>query len=265
MIKNVITYSMEFYKNDRNYKKKLEKNILNITLTGTVREVDVAGRPINPENNKTFSLTEDIHLPNINQILISKHLEGSLDEITAIAYNDEIVHGEHSNKPDKMTFVFAFDNSGSMNWKMKRTGPNTSNLSRRRTAYNALTNFIKDLHQSGIQNDIKIDLYLFTYGDHTMINQPSHDENFPYLYKLSDLEGSDVVIKGRHANAITKRISYGPYKLGKDRTTADEDALKKHIKEVCKLDQDTWDHDIGASTNTGKALLQSLEILNQVR
>ena len=37
--------------------------------------------------NDEFELSEDIQLPNVNQVLLSRHLQGGIDKITALAYD----------------------------------------------------------------------------------------------------------------------------------------------------------------------------------
>lgn len=60
--------------------------MLNITITGK-SSANVMGKPINDE----FELKEDIQLPNVNQILLSRHLQGGIDKITALAYDNGVI------------------------------------------------------------------------------------------------------------------------------------------------------------------------------
>lgn len=108
-----ISYNLEFYKNDNNYRKKLEKDMLNITITGK-SAANVLGQGINDE----FELSEDIQLPNVNQVLLSRHLQGGIDKITAFAYDNGVIQPGKKGSGGKVGFVFVMDSSASMKFNM---------------------------------------------------------------------------------------------------------------------------------------------------
>lgn len=116
--KSKTEYTMQFYKNDDDYKSKMDKSILNITVKGKSTDIDDSGKPISKDKNnpnpiREFELTQDIMLPNVNQIMTSKYLEGGLDDITAIAYDNGQIK-EVKGKKAQATIVFAIDSSDSM-------------------------------------------------------------------------------------------------------------------------------------------------------
>ena len=108
-----IDYNLEFYKNDNNYRKKLENDMLNITITGK-SSANVLGKAINDE----FQLKEDIQLPNVNQILLSRHLQGGIDKITALAYDNAVIQPGKKGSGGKVGFVLILDSSASMKFNM---------------------------------------------------------------------------------------------------------------------------------------------------
>lgn len=282
-----LSYDIKFYQGDGDYRKKLDKNILNLTLIGNVHDTDSSGKRINPEHDVTFELTEDIYIQNINQILVSKHLEGGIDEITAIAYDNNIVHGESlGHKFNKMSFVFAIDDSYSMLFGMdgKRIGAKdpkvdpevqkeleldefdklianesvTTKKTRRAIARDSIVKFLKKLDEDAKKAGIEVDAYIYTWGRKTMyedINNKSilhgtKDPNKKYLYPIDEL-----------------KKYYGPYKLGKSDDNAftteinNMSKIKHHLYKTCKMGKPYWID----GTNTGIAILQGMEILNQLR
>ena len=108
-----IDYNLEFYKNDNNYRKKLENDMLNITITGK-SSANVMGKPIDDK----FELKEDIQLPNVNQILLSRHLQGGIEDITALAYDNGVIQPGKKGSNGKVGFVLILDSSASMKFNM---------------------------------------------------------------------------------------------------------------------------------------------------
>ena len=107
------TYTMEFYKNDKNYNEKLKNKILNLTVKGVSQPIDSNGNVKTNEKPKEFELTSDISLPNANQLMISKYLEGSIKDATAIAY-DNFQIGQGKVTSNDMSIVLVVDKSASM-------------------------------------------------------------------------------------------------------------------------------------------------------
>lgn len=108
-----ISYNLEFYKNDSNYKDKLDKDIISMTITGK-SSANVLGKGIQDE----YVLKEDIQLPNVNQILLSRHLQGGVDKITALAYDNGLIQPGRKGSSGKIGFVFIIDSSSSMKLTM---------------------------------------------------------------------------------------------------------------------------------------------------
>lgn len=242
-----ISYNMLFYQKDDKYRDKLDRNILNITVRGNAHDVDDTGKHINSHNDRFFELSQDIDLANVNQILISKHLEGGIDQVTAIAYDNAKIQGEtQGQKVKKMSFVFAIDNSSSMRYDLNSNTASNYDNSRKKVARDSINNFIKQLNDLGKKSGIEINAYIFTWGGTTLFekagNTLGHDATDKYIYPLEKISPL-----------------YGPFKMGKE---YDEEKIQKQIDNTCGMNKF---EDIISGTNTGLALLQSLEILNQLK
>lgn len=249
-----VNFALDLYAGDDEYKTKMKKNIINIKITGTARDVDQAGNFTNPQDDKVFSLQEDIFLQNANQILISRHMTGGLADVTAIAYDSAVIDQERTDRVKNMSFVFVIDVSGSMSFSMNNHVSTTYQNSRKKIARDSIHDFITKLNQQGKDNDIDIKSYIFTYGSDVMLgtpsltNNPSPEPN--YIYNLETLE--------RHPSK-----KYGPFKMGKSSTDADVSTIRDHLDNDAKCAMNK--HITSNGTNTGKALLQSLEMLNQLK
>lgn len=237
--RNVVSYSMEFFKGEPDYNKKLNNKIINISVKGIAKDLDESGHATSPENNKTFELSEDIFLPNSNQILISKFFSGDIEDVTAIAYDSSRIAGEKTTKKfDSMTFVFVIDTSGSMRWDMTlSTGAKESRLD---VAKKSIKSFYESLDKLAKDNDIVIKAYMFDYNYRTafFITDLNEDKtHFDYIYNVD----------------VLKSKGYGIYEMGKNKNGKDELITKT---EALVAD---------SATNTGEAILQGLEILNQAK
>ena len=307
------TYTMEFYKNDKNYNEKLKNKILNLTVKGVSQPIDSNGNVKTNEKPKEFELTTDISLPNANQLMISKYLEGSIKDATAIAYdNFQIWQGKVTS--NDMSIVLVVDQSNSMKfalggeekgvmqpiykilntteymvvnsntWRLTndtyanhhnfpfnvvKTFANKEKLMesskyspRKYLAQLALNGFVNDLNRLG-SGGSKLDLYMFYYNTKLQHDEPSDISNGKYIYLKEDMS------------------EYGPYKL--DGSSESAKAIEKDIVEKLKLGFMPEDYQfIGknyngnyryvghnetyyGATNTAKAFLQALELLNQLQ
>ena len=295
-------YTLDFYKNDPNYKNKMEKNVLNFTVKGTSRYSN--GTTEKETNPKEFELTEDFMLPNVNQILISRHLKGNLDDITAIAYDDGLIKPAQRKKT-KVGLVFIIDASASMKHTLDgnyifKNGSNDSysvaefsrvsgslvrgrnlrgpftksylenaenadgeNTTRKVVLENAMNkNFLKELNNTAKDKDIELVSYIFTY---------THAANMSGGPSSVNPKSTDYFFPLSYLE--TK--GYGPYKLHEDSGYNQaliniKNNMGMQLKEsdhtfVSKINNNYYQapaHDAG--TNTGLALLQGLEILKQL-
>ena len=303
------TYTMEFYKGDKNYTEKLKNKILNLTVKGVSQPIDSNGNPKTNEKPKEFELTTDISLPNANQLMISKYLEGSIKDATAIAY-DNFQIGQGKVTSNDVSIVVVVDQSSSMKYTLGENGTaeyiyrekntneyrifkslydregagvvvelvgnyprytNETDLKesskyspRKYLAQLALNGFVNDLNRLG-SGESKLDLYMFYYNTDLQHDEPSDVSNGKYIYLKEDMS------------------EYGPYKL--DGSSENFQKIKKYMVEKLKLgfmqkdyreieykggnnynlasepNDDRWT----GWTNTGKAFLQALELLNQLQ
>lgn len=289
-----IDYNLDFYKNDNNYRKKLDNDMINITITGK-SSANVLGKGINDE----FELKEDIQLPNVNQVLLSRHLQGGVDKITALAYDNGVIQpGKTANKAG---IVFIMDSSGSMirnmvdpydsnfstytfkvgskyrigyNRGFLRPGeynysdlenPNSPAATRKLVLGNALYNssdgLLKILHDMAVSKNMDFEAYIFDYGwtlhDYSDGKYRFEVDN-PYNYNeryLTTLE-------------LANRKGYGPFNLG---TTEGYNRAVQAVRDKAGMKINISDHtgtapaNGGGATNTGYAILTGLEILQQMK
>lgn len=240
-----VDYSMKLFPNDDDYKQKLNKNILNLSIKGEIYDVDENSNSVNPKNNKSFELVQDIDLQNVNQIMISKYLEGGIDEVTAIAYDNARIQPQTpGSKTEKISLVFAIDNSLSMNQTMDEKPTTNYKNSKKNILKSEIDSFIKQLNEIAKKSGIEINAYIYTWGGETLYETKSGvmgtDSSKKYIYPLSKLSPL-----------------YGPFKLGNN---FDETKINTHLNDVCNMDKLKYID----GKNTGLAILQALEILNQV-
>lgn len=237
--RNVVSYSMKFFSGEADYKKKLDNKVVKITVKGVAKDVDSSGTPVRPENDKTFELSEDIFLPNSNQILISKFFSGNINDVTAIAYDSGRITGEKTTKKfDSMTFVFVVDTSGSMNRSMTLSAGGQQQ--RLEVAKRAIKNFYDSLDQLAKDNDILIKAYMFDYNYRTKYHLTALDQvsgTSDYLYDVN----------------VLRAQGYGIYEMGKNKNGKAQLISKTDALSAT------------SATNTGEAILQGLEILNQAK
>lgn len=195
-----ISYNLEFYKNDNNYKDKLDKDIISMIITGK-SSANVLGKGIDDE----YILKEDIQLPNVNQILLSRHLQGGVDKITALAYDNGIIQPGRKGSSGKIGFVFVMDSSSSMKYTMTDEyafrmsdgtyriayGPDMFSLNRGKvypTVYSKadiedgddkkgvatrkvilghamVNNFLPKVHELAVSKSLEIESYIFDYNN----------------------------------------------------------------------------------------------------
>ena len=293
-----IDYNLEFYKNDNNYRKKLDNDMINITITGKSK-ANVLGKGINDE----FELKEDIQLPNVNQVLLSRHLQGGVEKITALAYDNGVI--QPGKTASKAGIVLIMDSSGSMLYNM--VDPMSSNHSSypfkvgnrfrigwdRRTnlrpatysyswsdvenpynnhaaprtvvlgnaLYNSSDGLLKQLHNIAVAKNMDFEAYIFDYG-WTLDDYSEGNFNFrvasPYNYSARYLTTLD----------LAHNKGYGPFNLG---TTEGYNKAVETVRDKANMKFNIANHDVdtpamgGGATNTGYAILTGLEILQQMK
>lgn len=325
--KNDIVYDIKFYedlkneernlpldgKNTDKLSQELKNRILTLTVNGKSNtkflDEDAEGEKVSTHE---FALTENIRLPNTNQIMISKFLEGSIDDITAIAYDNGQIKEENFKENDgKFAFVFIIDDSWSMCQNLKSIKPdllddsdnfmrinknqfgvgrmwgngfsmygrgeipqNRKNLITEEELTKdetykprklilkdvAIDNLFKPLSNMA-KDGVEVEAYFVPF-DHSVKRYDKMSSTGKYIFNLRD---------------IKENSGYGPYTLGveeyKDEFGHDRGykaAINYFInKDGCNVGLYTEDYpnkyNNDRGTNTGLALLQGLEILNQLK
>lgn len=292
-----INYNLEFYKNDNNYKDKLDKDIISLTITGK-SSANVVGQGIQDE----YVLKEDIQLPNVNQILLSRHLQGGVDKITALAYDNGII--EPGKSVGKFGVVMVLDSSGSMVRNMVdpysptssaytylvgndfRIGysrsflrpekytlqdlsdPNSPAATRKFILGNALYNssdgLLKLLHDMAVSKNIDVETYIFDYGT-SLHNYTTNRYGFEMTPDRPDYPDSSKYFT---TLKYAQEKGYGPFNL---KTTDGYNEAVDTVKRKADMAVNENDYnaarpvDFGGATNTGYAILTGLEILNQMK
>ena len=296
-----ISYNLEFYKNDNNYKDKLDKDIITLTITGK-SSANVVGQGIQDE----YVLKEDIQLPNVNQVLLSRHLQGGVDKITPLAYDTGLI--QPGRRTGDVGFVLIMDSSGSMKFNMvdkdnprhsaypfltdKTNGlyqlgyrygagyydsshvrpeiytkadlenPRSYAATRKVILGGALENILlAELHKIGKEKNVGVQAYIFDYGNNISDYREGKSHSF-------DIDNPDKYnIEYFTTLELAKKKGYGPFDIKDDKGY---DEAKKTVKEKAGMKLDDSDYKgpnvkSGPATNTGYALLNGLEILKQMK
>ena len=259
------TYTMEFYKNDKNYNEKLKNKILNLTVKGVSQPIDSNGNVKTNEKPKEFELTSDISLPNANQLMISKYLEGSIKDATAIAY-DNFQIGQGNVTSNDMSIVLVVDQSNSMKfalggeengvmqpiYKILNTTEymvvnsntwrltNDTHANHHNFPFNVVKTFAnkEKLMESSKYSPRKYLAQLALNGFVNDLNRLGSGGSkldlymFYYNTKLQHDEPSDVS-NGKYIYLKEDMSEYGPYKL--DGSSESAKAIEKDIVEKLKL------------------------------
>lgn len=271
-----LLYDMAFYEGDTNYKAKLDNKVLNITVKG---KWDMAGTS-SEAKSKDFILSEDIALGNTYQVLLSRHLNGGVENITAIAYDDNQIVGEKKKKTGKTAVVLILDYSGSMSWSLhgdlvyyQLYDPHGNNYKvgtkheytpvkeqyktkekllqnippRKHIVGDVLVNqFLPAMEKIDTTGD-KMEFYIYNFTRKVQYS-PVSPSSSKYFWLLDDLSDPS---KG----------NYGPYFL-KDRSKMDN----RILNECGMLFNEHNGYGVNSGgTNTGEAILQGLEIMNQLK
>ena len=311
------TYTMEFYKNDKNYNEKLKNKILNLTVKGVSQPIDSNGNVKTNEKPKEFELTSDISLPNANQLMISKYLEGSIKDATAIAYDNfqigqgkvtsndmsivlvvdkstsmRFVLGEKNEKESSAIFkiqntnkyiavssditYFYFDDFKSYPLRVIKTFDDEKQLlqsgygPRKYLAQLALYGFIDDINRLS-NKESKLDMYMFYYNTVLQHEDTSDISNGKYIYLKKDMtEYGPYKLDGSSENKqIIKNYMVDKLRLGFEendyqyiKKTGKNEYTGYKIKQFKQYEEN--DKEEKGGTNTGKAFLQALELLNQL-
>lgn len=283
-----LKFDLEFYKNDSNYKDKMDKDVLNLTVKGVSKSKDGSDK-------KEFELTEDLLLQNVNQILISRHLQGNIKDITAIAYDEGFIR-PGKKLDNRLGLVFIIDASSSMKHTISGLYPNNYGLShytlktispsqrlvrpfygtytdsdiknpaseaatRKVVLGDALQNgFLKKVNDIAKDKSLNVHAYIFPYT-HRLV-KPKNNGSTKYFYLLNELNAV------RNPNN-SKIIKFGPYHLEKD---SDYIAAKAYVAstDACGMSYLESDHTshgpvYGDGTNTGWGMLLGLEIMKQMK
>ncbi len=289
-----IQYNLEFYKNDNNYRTKLDKNMLNITITGKSL-ANVLGKGIKDE----FELKEDIQLPNVNQILLSRHLQGGIDDITALAYDNGVIQPGKKGSGGRVGFVFVMDSSASMKFTMKNEYPfkfgsnykmgipgsgGAYNRSRvRSTVYSEAdvmdgddkkgvatrkvilghamaNNFLPKVNELAVSKNLQVEAYMFDYN-HALQDYSTNTNT------------DEIATPNNHSTryfttlAMASKRGYGPLKIETNQglTNAKDLVLNKAGMKLKVSDHTGTGPAYGQATNTGLGILTALEILQQMK
>lgn len=290
-----INYNLEFYKNDSNYKDKLDKDIISMTITGK-SSANVVGQGIQDE----YVLKEDIQLPNVNQILLSRHLQGGVNKITALAYDNGVIQPGRRGSGGNVGFVFVMDSSSSMKYTMTDEyafrmtdgsyriayGPSMYSLNRGKvypTVYSKadiedgddkkgvstrkvilghamVNNFLPKVHELAVSKNLEIESYIFDYN--SQLQDYKTNRNTGII-----AEPSNHSLKYFTTLEMANKRGYGPLKL---ETDAGFKAAKDLVRDKANMkltesDHTNWGPVLGQGTNTGFALLTALEILQQMK
>lgn len=296
-------FDFKLYNGDKDFNKKLDKKLIKITIEG--KNIDQKSN----NEKKNFELTQDIAVPNANQIMLSKYLEGGIENVTAIAYDNKPLKIKSDTK---LAMVFIFDNSGSMtatmrsmrlmkyidnniyytlNYPWQIDGIDYLKIGGKRRYYKPyeLTfpdqYYIKDKNGYDIgfpandsakreatfkdsflaprnyivgnvfENTLmpslntllnkNVDITIYAFGFNTNVTYNNIERSGKYLYPLNKLEQN----------------KYGPYKIN---TSEERQKLIKLVKTDLKMSYQGITDPKG-KTNTGMALLQGLEMLNQIK
>lgn len=286
-----ISYNLEFYKNDNNYRKKLENDMLHITITGK-SSAHVLGKGINDQ----FELSEDIQLPNVNQILLSRHLQGGIDKITALAYDNGLI--QPGKNKGRAGFVFVMDSSASMKFTMAYKYPFKMGHDRYQLGYSFNSGSYNRWHveprvyteadvnggnpvastRKAVLGNAMADVMLTKAHSVAMsANQDLEAYLFDYNYGLQDysknLNTFEIDNPTNHSiryfttlNMARKR-GYGPINL---KTSDGFNKAVDLVKNKANMKLAVSDHTgntpaYGQATNTGFGILTGLEILQQMK
>lgn len=243
LLKNgqIFSYDLDFYKDDNNYLDKFNNKILSITITGQAYK----DNKISDDNKygKEVVYKKDIELSNANQILFSKFLNGSMNDISAIAYVSSPItqKTEIRKSSGKMAFIMAYDNSYSMTYSttgeeflragtMLKSKSTNKKYLQRDLIYNSSLSprayivgrssdkFINDLYDNAQKSRTDIPSYIFSFSSFVMDypfvendSQHFNGKNAMQATPTKYMNPKRVLSKNFDSQYLTKLSDISPY------------------------------------------------------